>query len=824
MSQSERNDILSDMISVGWKDYLVCSSFNPKMKDGKVDKNFVHLYNWRDIEKRKMGWNEKATGFALVCGKEANISVIDIDDPELEHNKELINMGYEDSNCVVKTNKGFHFYFQFNPLLKQTQGEKIHKLDIRSEGGMIYSPPGEYRHPETKKMIRYIWELRPKDLGEYKLRECSERIIEFLRKLGGTRYINDPKPIASGAGDDADEEEGNEEDETTDPGEAFGVECDSVLVKLLNMTSKKRFDHYGDWMKIAIICKNENIPIENLIEASRKSKFWKSESPSWITKQFKTIKGKRSKPITQATLWMWLREDNYEAFKTLNTERNDFLRIVPILNHNDCAKFFVGMFPDDYVYNDKLGWYVLNRETNIWESSDGIPGDLFNRVSDTMMRLMRDEIEGLSNRLNKNIEKYSADASKIEEVRKEHQSKMKLYISTLRVLGSKDFTNGIISFCKSLYHNADLEKLMNECRTLFAFKNGKCVELETGKVRDIQPDDYVSINCGYDYPEKRNQVIEKQIQKTINTMFEDEEMVDYLLNAFASCLYGNNRFEVFYFLYGYGANGKGVIGDLLKTTFGGYYCTAPGQLLTNVSKAQDAPNPVLVKNRHGRIMMTTEPEEGKKLNADLLKQLTGNDVVDARALHKDIISCVPHYTPFIQTNTLPGFVGTTAGMDRRVRVIHFPFQFVSSPSLPNERKRDIKLKDIVKTKEWRDSFIMILLDKVKEINEMDNIHIPEKAKDAGAIYLSDNNPIGTWLKDNYKFGGGGRMKVKELVDDFRQADIEGFGVDKLLKILKRELLRIGCSQIKSHGTMMYVGIDRKEKEEEEEENEECMME
>jgi putative DNA primase/helicase len=798
----DRVEILEEMTEMGWKPYLVCSSFEPKMKDGKMEKGFVHCYNWRDEKKRILRYDEEATGFALVCGKDSGVSVIDIDEPELVHNEEIIAICNEESNCYVKTRKGFHYYFKYNPILKQTQGDIGHGLDIRNDGGIIYCPPGEYRHPETKEIYSYDWIMRPKYLEEKELRECPESVIEILRRLGGRRYINEPEPEVLNSvvmmEDDLEEETNDPED---DEDEMKGTNTDeAILIRLLNATHKKRFDHYGDWIKIMFICYNERIPLSALIEASKKSKFWKPSSPGWIAEQFKTIKSKKNKPITQASLWAWLRDDDYMTFKELQGSRNDFLKIVPMLNHNDCAKFFNGMYPDAYVNGDD-GWYSLDTKTNIWKHTDGIPSGLFNHIADTFLRLVCDEMEGLSRK----ISKY--DAKTLEEKEPDRKEKMKLLISTRIKLGSKDFTNGIIAFVRNLYYDCAIEEKMNNNRHLFAFQDGVCVDLTTGIKRNIEPEDYISLTCGYDYPKSKNVEVRAKINQTLWGLFENDEMPKYLLRSIANSLYGENRRELFYIMVGHGRNGKGLISDLISNVMGGYRGVAGGELLTNISKAQDAPSPVLVNERFKRVLMVSEPEDGKKLNVDLLKLMTGRDPITARGLYsKKMITCVPHYTPFISTNTLPSFNGTTAGIDLRVKTICFPLQFVDTPMLPMERQGDYRLKTLAKTEAWRDEFIQMLLEVNMEIKDLPCIPVPDWVRRANEEYMADMNPVGSWLRRRFTLGGDEIFTAADLYGMYREESEEGMSQQGFGRAITREMGRMGISRRRNNRGYYYSGL------------------
>jgi phage/plasmid-associated DNA primase len=88
------------------------------------------------------------------------------------------------------------------------------------------------------------------------------------------------------------------------------------------------------------------------------------------------------------------------------------------------------------------------------------------------------------------------------------------------------------------------------------------------------------------------------------------------------------------------------------------------------------------------------------------------------------------------------------GIRRRMRRIPFPFQFVEKPKESHERLINIELKDkIAKSNEWRDEFLLMLLDSYKTIKG--SLMTPESVMKETEDYFADNDPIRDWLSTYY---------------------------------------------------------------------------
>jgi len=92
------------------------------------------------------------------------------------------------------------------------------------------------------------------------------------------------------------------------------------------------------------------------------------------------------------------------------------------------------------------------------------------------------------------------------------------------------------------------------------------------------PTDYITKTCGYTIME-RNEVVEKEVMQFIGSIFENENLVNYVLDVFATALCGHKHVHEFYIFTGSGRNGKGHLMKLVKTAFQEYMVDIDSGLL-----------------------------------------------------------------------------------------------------------------------------------------------------------------------------------------------------------------------------------------------------
>ena len=96
-------------------------------------------------------------------------------------------------------------------------------------------------------------------------------------------------------------------------------------------------------------------------------------------------------------------------------------------------------------------------------------------------------------------------------------------------------------------------------------------------------------------------------------------------------LTGDTREQCLFILYGRGANGKSTFLEGLQAVLADYAQSTPSASLLAKGRYDGIPNDI-ARLRGARLVTAVEIGEGKRLNEELVKRLTGQDTMTARFL------------------------------------------------------------------------------------------------------------------------------------------------------------------------------------------------
>ena len=772
-------------------EFVLCSgTFNPCVKpDGTLNKNFQHdSTSWKNDRQRKC--HEGRNGYALLTGAVSNVTAIDVDDPDAPHNQGLIELLTAECNMIARTRKGFHYLFKYDSRIR-TVAKKSLALDTRNDGGLLYVAPSHYTTPAGDE-VAYEWDITPDDMGETELRILPETVVEQLRKLDASYLV-------------VEEEDTPEIISMAHPVEAPTTPTAPVDILQQLADEITNNDTYDEWLRNGIICFNEGLGLEAWETMSKKSASYEAGA---CAKKWASFKGTCDRKITQATWWKWLKDKKPDRYNELKHHRNDIETLLETVNHNDIAKYFYNLYPTNYVYNKALGWYAIG-DHNIWERADkGLPNTLKRHLADTMQDLTR---EAKSSQTAKHKRRMDAGKGSQEDKAElvDHQTKMKNIISAYKQFGSSEFCNGVIAFLPAYYEDEHLTERMDMNRMVFAFTNG-LYDIERETFRPIEPGDWVCTTTGYPIPKVSVPAVRSELTSLMWNIFEDTDVTGYMWDVLSSALLGTNRWEELYTFTGSGGNGKGVLSELLKTAFGAYFISQDVALFTKPRERADQPMPALVEARPCRLFMTTEPEADDKLQCGILKKISGGDQVEARTLHSPhIIKYVPQFTLILQTNTIPRLNKIDGGIQRRLRIIRFPFQFVATPTLPHHRHGDPDVKDRkCKSVAWRDEFVLMLIERLQVIRKWKSLAPPAKVREVTSGYLDEQNPLKDWLAEHYVITHweGDYVSASAIRQEFMTAK-----PDSSLTVVKfKELMGFnGVESKRTNQGQVFYGIKQK---------------
>jgi len=707
---------------------------------------------------------EHENGFAVVTG--FTHMVVDLD---MKHSpppalKEELDRGCD---AIERTPGGYHYWYKYDESVKHLrnktelywEGVKIDGLDVRSKGGICYASPTSY---VTSKGERKRYEWIKGDLST-----AAAMPLRILERLSNDA----PRPsveLSNERREEVQREPGTEE-----------------IVLVLGGLLVARADSYSQWITVGMALKNDGYDCELWDNWSKQSSKYREGECVRVWNGF----AEREKPVTTATLYHWLKEDNYAVFTRLQSKKQKIKHDLLAATHATVADAFFEMNPAAYLFVQEEGWFVL-QSNNIWNGTgateiQSIP-DIINRIR----KDCGDVLENLKMNLDRNTE--------------EGQANHKALLNAIRQISNVAFIRGVACFLKGLYYHKEPIKF-NDKRRLFAFTNGVMdFTAQPAVFRDAEPEDYITVTCGYDY---RHPTAEEKtmVRDVIKKIFPANDVMKYVLGALSRTFVGSNSGQWFHVFTGMGANGKSLLMELCKMVFGGYYQTFSVTYLTKESDGKDHPMPELAAARFARMLVTSEPDERDKFQVNMLKNLTGDEEVTFRGMFaKKVTPYVPQYLIWILTNDLPRLSKYGPAVERRMRLVQFSTRFVYAPRAENEALRDDTLSRRFREEEgWCYGMLGLLLDEYSSAP----LDIPQEVKDVTEAYMLENNPVGAWLRQHYTITER-REDVVQKSELYRTFLVD-MGLQKTQKTFSEDMVKCSINERRIENIRYYYGIVRK---------------
>jgi putative DNA primase/helicase len=287
---------------------------------------------------------------------------------------------------------------------------------------------------------------------------------------------------------------------------------------------------------------------------------------------------------------------------------------------------------------------------------------------------------------------------------------------------------------------------------LFNVANGT-LDLNTFQLRPHDPADLLThyspvvFTLGADCPVWR---------RCLDRWLPDQATRDYCQETYGLSLSGT-VFEAFFnFLFGDGDNGKSTFLRVLELLAGSYSHKTQAETIMQArdQRKPGAPAPELLALKGARLVTVHEIDSKHKLNATLIKDLTGNDAITARGLFdKRPTTFEPQFTLWMFGNGKPQIPDASGGMWRRVRLIHF-----GQPIPKNERDPHLSAKlraELPGILNWA-------LEGLRRVNERGELVVPDAIAAATADYRAEQDPLTDFLRDCCAVGPGYTSSAADL--------------------------------------------------------------
>lgn len=291
---------------------------------------------------------------------------------------------------------------------------------------------------------------------------------------------------------------------------------------------------------------------------------------------------------------------------------------------------------------------------------------------------------------------------------------------------------------------------------------------------------------------------------TIDKLFIEwvgEEWKDTLYEVLAYSCLREQFLQTIFALTGAGSNGKGTFQNLVIKFVGKENCVSSNiKSLINRSFETSA----LYKKL---LCVVGEVDSGDLSNTNLLKQLTGEDLIRYEFKGKTSFSDISPTTFIIATNSLPITPDKSDGFYRRILTIDFPNQF----KLKRDLLSEIPEKEFVNLTRKIVNVLLSLLEK----QEFTNGGTIEKRR---RRYEERSNPMMMFISQFYEETGNGFVKLREFSNNFnnylKEKKLRQLSVSRIGKLLRDEGFEISPRKYLEGGEIVdnarsIIGISEK---------------
>ena len=265
----------------------------------------------------------------------------------------------------------------------------------------------------------------------------------------------------------------------------------------------------------------------------------------------------------------------------------------------------------------------------------------------------------------------------------------------------------------------------------------------------------------------------KKIKKGIETEECAEYMIINMENIGRERFYGfeidgDEKYLMGNLMATYNSNGKSTTQELMEKTFGEYFGVLPTTVLTRKRGSSSNATPELADKRGKRILFINEPEHDDTVYVGLMKNLTGGDWIEARALYGMPFRYKPQFKLVLVCNRLPYIPANDQGTWRRLRVTPWESKFIDGePKKKNEFKKDKTLQE--RLKKWKQGFMWMLLNRYYPDYKKNGLEEPSKVTQFTDEYKKDQDVIAAYMGEEIEITGEfkDKMTLQLLYDGFK---------------------------------------------------------
>mgnify|MGYP003999928729 CR=1 FL=1 len=531
------------------------------------------------------------------------------------------------------------------------------------------------------------------------------------------------------------------------------------------------YNPYDKWIRVGWALKNtdDRLFYTWMAFSSKSDKFDFDKIPEFYDMWCNF--GKTDAGLTERSIIYWAKNDNFEKYKEIREESIDYYIEKTVENPTDFdfAMVLYQMYKDDFVCVSikRDIWYIY--ENHRWVENEG--------GTSLRISISRDVYQMYFEKMNKYAKQLGSGtidpSSEIGEAVKTKSRTLGDITAKLKQRGVKD---NIMREAKEIFYVKDFMDKVDANANLLCFNNG-VYDFESKHFRKGKPDDYISKSTNIDYIELKNNIHEKKIAEINDFMyklFPEQELRDYMWQHLASTLIGKNNDQTFNIYNGCGSNGKSKLVELMSSCMGDYKATVPITLITAKRNSIGSTSSEVVQLKGVRYAVMQEPSKGDKINEGIMKEITGGDPLQGRALFKDSVTFIPQFKLVVCTNTLLDVGSNDEGTWRRICVCEFKSKFKKLSDFehdvedngimqPYQFELDKTLGEKFET--WSPIFMSMLVNKACQTDGM--VNVCDAVKSSSLSYRNTQDYYSEFITDKVKKSEGAFIKETSLYEVFK---------------------------------------------------------
>ena len=289
---------------------------------------------------------------------------------------------------------------------------------------------------------------------------------------------------------------------------------------------------------------------------------------------------------------------------------------------------------------------------------------------------------------------------------------------------------------------------------LIPFKN-KIYDLRDGKILDFDPKYFFINKLAVNYNPHNEEC--PNIDKLFKEIVLEEDLIT-LYEILAYCLYRGYPYPKAFMLYGNGANGKSTFAKVVAKTLG-------NKNVSSVSLDTLEESAFGTSQLYGRLA-NINPEMGYGIvkSADILKKLTGSDLVKCERKFKEAFSFVNYAKLIFLSNEIPWSKDKSFAFYRRIFLLEFPNRF------------EIKLKanpfivDKIPEQEF-EGLACKCLKILRDFTTEERLFVftqHKKTEDVMKEYERLSDPLGLFFEEFIEIDPDGDIPVRAFNDEFKK--------------------------------------------------------